>query len=307
MERIPTILGPTASGKTSLAIKLARKINGEIIGLDSRQIYKDIPIGTAQPALNEILKTPHHLIGIKSLSETVSAGQYAKMVKDAISTIKERKKIPIICGGSGLYFSAVSKGIFKNSVTDKKIRDQLTRRYEKGDAQSMLNELSEIDPEYSKLVHVNNKKRLIRALEIIESTGKSPSLHFQDQKNNPQDLPDLYTIYLDWNKVDLKRRIKIRTSEMLANGWVDEVRNVLQKYPNKTLHPLDSIGFKEIISYLKDELLFEDLENIISIKTNQFARKQVKWFKKEKLDLIIPMLIDYPLTNAIDEIEKNIN
>ena len=94
---------------------------------------------------------------------------------------------------------------------------------------------------------------------------------------------------------------------MLANGWVDEVRNVLQKYPNKTLHPLDSIGFKEIISYLKDELLFEDLENIISIKTNQFAKKQVKWFKKEKLDLIIPMLIDYPLTNAIDEIEKNIN
>ena len=171
----------------------------------------------------------------------------------------------------------------------------------------MLDELTEIDPEYSKLVHVNNKKRLIRALEIIESTGKSPSLHFQDQKNNPQDLPDLYTIYLDWNKVDLKRRIEIRTSEMLANGWVDEVRNVLQKYPNKTLHPLDSIGFKEIISYLKDELLFEDLENIISIKTNQFARKQVKWFKKEKLDLIIPMLIDYPLTNAIDEIEKNIN
>ena len=95
MERIPTILGPTASGKTSLAIKLARKINGEIIGLDSRQIYKDIPIGTAQPALNEILKTPHHLIGIKSLSETVSAGQYAKMVKDAISTIKELSLIHI--------------------------------------------------------------------------------------------------------------------------------------------------------------------------------------------------------------------
>ena len=307
MEPIPAILGPTASGKTKLAIKLAKKINGEIIGLDSRQIYKDIPIGTAQPSLDEILKIPHHLIGVKSLTEIVNAGEYAKMVLDTIDLIKKRNKRPIICGGSGLYFSAISKGIFKSSVSDLKIREHLEKRYERGEAKNMLSELEQVDPNYSKLIHVNNKKRLVRALEIFKSTGKTPSEHFENQKNDPKVLPTLFAIYLDWNKDDLKKRIEKRTIEMLKNGWVEEVKSVLNNFPTKKLHPMDSIGFREIISFINGDILFENLIETINIKTNQFAIKQVKWFKREKLDLILPMIENYQASKILDVIQKKIN
>ena len=181
-EPIITIIGPTAIGKTSISIKLAEMINGEIIGLDSRQIYKGMPIGTAQPTKKEQNMIPHHLIGIKDPNKIISSGVYADLVIKTVSEIKDRKKEPIICGGAGLYYRAISRGIFSGSKTDLKVRSILNNEYKKLGPEHMFSKLEQIDPAYSKKVHINNKKRLIRALEIYKTTGRTPSEHFNMQR-----------------------------------------------------------------------------------------------------------------------------
>ncbi|MEE9189824.1 MAG: tRNA (adenosine(37)-N6)-dimethylallyltransferase MiaA, partial [Candidatus Neomarinimicrobiota bacterium] len=169
------IVGPTAVGKTAMAIELASRLNGEIIGLDSRQIYKGLEIGTAQPTATEISKIRHHLIGIRDLKNPISAGEYARLVWKAVSEITERKNQPIICGGAGLYFRAVREGIFRDSVSALGIRKRLNKEYEGLGGEYLLNRLRDIDPDYAEIVHPNNQKRLVRALEIYEATGRPPT------------------------------------------------------------------------------------------------------------------------------------
>ena len=289
IETIPTILAPTASGKTNLAINLAKKVGGEVIGLDSRQIYNHIPIGTAQPTKKEMKDVPHHLIGGKSVTETVNAGEYAKLVHSCIEQIKSRDKMPILCGGAGLYFRALNSGIFDQSKSELKIRKNLEDQYDGGNAQEMMSTLKKIDPEYYIHVHINNRKRLIRALEIYEGTGKTPSEHFKNQKNKPTSNLNLFSIYLNWDRSVLRDRISKRTARMIKNGWIDEVKKLIEKYPGINLHPLDSIGYRQIVSYLNNNISLESLESEINTKTYQYAVRQIKWFKKESMNLIIDM------------------
>jgi len=302
MKIIPTILGPTSSGKTDLSIRLAKKINGEVIGLDSRQIYQNIPIGTAQPTKKEMEGIVHHLIGNKPLGQPVSAGQYAKLVFKCIEKIWIKGKKPIVCGGAGLYYRALNKGIFDESKTDLKIRKKLEKMYDHGRAFEMHSELKKIDPQYSRLVHINNKKRLIRALEIYNITGKSPSYHFKSQKNKLfQDIKFL-SIYLKWDRDILKKRIFKRTSMLIKIGWIEEVKKLINEYPSFDIQPLDSIGYRQIALYLKNQLSLEDLELEISAKTYQYAVKQIKWFKKENIDLIVDMNSENPFEEIVDKV-----
>ena len=278
------IVGPTASGKTSISVKLAKKIDGEVIGLDSRQIFKGMEIGTAQPSLLEMNGIPHHLIGSLDPWMRISAGEYAKKVFDKIQIIKNKGKIPILCGGSGLYFRAVVKGLFDESSTNLQLREKLELEYD-FNPKVLLNKLNKIDPEYSKIVHINNKKRLVRALEIYEITGRTPSEHYGNQKIN--NLFKFFTIYLDWNRQELNNRIINRTKNMISKGWFDEVNKLNQMKRNIT--GLNSIGYREIILFLRGEIDKNQLEEKIIIATRQFAKKQVQWFSKEKRDLIISM------------------
>ena len=306
MKIIPTILGPTASGKTNLSIRLAKKINGEVIGLDSRQIYQNIPIGTAQPTKKEMEGIVHHLIGNMPLDQSVSAGQYAKLVYKCIEKIWIKGKKPIVCGGAGLYYRALNKGIFDESKTDLKIRKKLEKMYDDGRALEMHSELKKIDPQYSLLVHINNKKRLIRALEIYNTTGKSPSNHFKSQKNKLfQDIKFL-SIYLNWDRDILKKRIFKRTSMLIKIGWIEEVKKLINEYPSFDIQPLDSIGYRQIALYLKNQLSLEDLELEISAKTYQYAVKQIKWFKKENIDLIVDMESENPFEEIVDKVVANL-
>ena len=307
MEAVPAIIGPTASGKTTLAIQLAKKINGEIIGLDSRQIYKDISIGTAQPNPSEKKTIKHHLIGVKPINETINAGEYAKLVMRCIEKIKLKNKIPIICGGSGLYFRAISKGIFESSRSEPNVRKKLELKYENEGGVRMLDRLKELDYEYSKHIHANNKKRLVRALEIFEMTGKTPSVHFAEQKKNSAPVPNLFSIYLKWDRGEIEQRIAERTSKMLKDGWVEEVRKLKNNYPNLNLHPLDSIGYSEIMRFLNGEITIRELENKINTKTRQFAIKQIKWFKKEEIDLKIKMNPNINLSQIVEKISTSLN
>ena len=290
MEKILTIIGPTASGKSSLSVELAKRLDGEIIGLDSRQIYEGMPIGTAQPTKEEMDGIPHHLFGFRNPAKPISSGEYAKMMKEKVVEIRGFGKTPIICGGAGLYYRALKTGIFEGSVSDLPTRDRLDQAYE-DDPAALLARLRSIDPEYADIVHINNKKRLMRALEIYEATGKTPSEHFRDQEKNPVETMNLFTILLNWDRKIIIERIEQRTDEMLENGWIEEVQELLIKQSeSKKVYPaLNSIGYRQIQSYLKNELTFDEMREDIVIRTRQFARRQVQWYKKENIELIIEM------------------
>ena len=290
MKKIITIIGATSVGKTDLAIRIAEIINGEIIGLDSRQIYNYMPIGTAQPTEHERQNIKHHLIGIREPWDSVSAGEYAKMVIKKVNTIMKKGSVPIICGGAGLYYRAITKGIFSESHTDIVIRQKLENKYME-DSNSLMLKLKEIDPEYAKIVHINNKKRLIRALEIFELTGISPTKHFANQKKNQSKLLNLFTIYLSLDKKFHLNKIIERTNNMLKVGWIEEVKNLLllKKEKKVNMPALDSIGYKQIIDYLNGDIDKTTLIDSIVVKTRQYARKQEKWFKNENIDLSIDL------------------
>ncbi len=278
------IIGPTAIGKTSVAIAVAQKVNGEIIGLDSRQIYKDMPIGTAQPSSAELDAVPHHLISFRSPSELVSAGEYAALVKQCITDINNRKKVPIICGGAGLYLDALTKGIFEESITNYEIRERLSKEYDK-DPNPLLKKLTHIDPEYANIVHINNKKRLVRALEIFEITGKSPTDHFTNQSDQDEQAINLSsrysicTILLSIDRQLLVDRIRKRTKVMLQNGWIEETNKLRENYSTDEAHALDSIGYRQICQYLDGEFTMEELEEEIVVRTRQYAKRQLTWFR----------------------------
>ena len=299
------IIGPTASGKSKVAVALAKKMDGEVIGMDSRQIYKGMAIGTAQPTLHEQGGVPHHMIGIKLPNEEIAAGAYAKLVLNLVTDIQSRGKTPIICGGAGLYYRAITKGIFEESISDLDVRKQLENEYDKNGPKNLMDRLIELDPDYAEIVHPNNKKRLIRALEIYESTGKPPTEHYQNQSEDSQSILNLFTIYIDWELDELADRIAKRTNKMLKVGWIDEVRTLMKQYPNEVLYPLDSIGYSQIISHLNDEMSVGALEAEITLRTRQFAVRQIKWFKKETIDLTIKMSVERSLEVITEEIIQN--
>ena len=291
MDKIITIIGPTASGKTSLAIQLSKELEGEVISLDSRQIYKGMGIGTAQPTIEEMMGVKHHLIGCIHPKEPVSAGRYAELVIDKVALVQQNGKIPIICGGAGLYYRAIKTGIFSDSITDVNLRNELESSYD-DDPNVLLKKLEEIDPEYASIVHINNKKRLVRALEIFGTTGKAPSINYQNQKSNPTTkVLDLLTIRLDWDRKNLNKRINQRLDFMLSSGWIDEVNDLVEceRKENSLFPALNTIGYGQIKSFLKNDISFEKMKENIFIKTRQFAKRQNQWFNNENTELTINM------------------
>ena len=300
-HKILTVIGPTAIGKTAISIELAKRINGEVIGLDSRQIYFGMEIGTAQPTYLEMQGIRHHLIGIRSPDKDVAAGEYAKLVNAVIVDIRQRDHKPIICGGAGLYYHALHEGIFEESISDLKIRNKLGKEYE-NNPQYLFDQLNEIDPEYAKIVHINNKKRLVRALEIYKATGRTPSEHFVKQKKENHLQLNLFSILLMMDRKVLFERICNRTEQMLENGLIEEVKMLLSKYKVKDVHPLDSIGYKQVISFLKGELSYQEMINEINIRTRQYVKKQRTWFKKEQINLQIDLTGNPDLEYVVEKI-----
>ena len=281
------IVGPTAIGKTTVAIDVAKKVNGEIIGLDSRQIYKGMAVGTAQPTVEELAAVPHHLIGVKDTDSVISAGKYAKLVLNLVKDISERGKEPILCGGAGLYYRAITNGIFSESETDLDVREKLIQEYEETGPDGLLNRLQELDPEYAVKVHPNNKKRLVRALEIYTITGKPPSEHFNRQGKFGKPTLNLFTVLLTIDRKELDKRIAKRTGRMLNSGWIEETKMLRKGNDSIGMHPMDSIGYRQIAAFLDGTLNKEELEERIILRTRQYARRQLQWFRQENIDLTI--------------------
>ncbi len=304
-QNILAILGPTAIGKSTLAIELAKDLNGEVIGLDSRQIYFGMNIGTAQPTIEEMQEIRHHLIGVRSPDESVAAGEYAEVINAVIVDVKQRDRVPIICGGAGLYYRALNEGIFEDSVSNLQIREKLENEYDK-DPLKLLEQLITIDPAYSEIVHINNKKRLVRAMEIYQTTGKTPSEHFAEQKKTKQTNSSIYSVLLMMNRASLFKRICKRTQEMLANGLIEEVKILLSKYDANLVHPLDSIGYKQAIAHLNGELSYQEMVDEINIRTRQYAKRQMNWFKSESVDMVIELNGKWSLNEVVEKVISNV-
>ena len=282
MKKIFSIFGPTGIGKSSLAIELAKKIDGEIIGVDSRQIYNGIPIGTAQPNSSQLKEVQHHLIGFKKLNERISAGEYIELIDSKIDEITQKNKSPILCGGTGLYFKSLKDGIFEGSHTNEDIRSRLEKEYEI-DKEKLFRSLQKIDPDYSNKVHINNKKRLIRALEVFETTGKPMSENFDASSKNSRYANDFYFVYLKMHNDFLHPRILKRIKCMINDGMIDEVEEIIKRKIN--ISHIDYIGFKEISSFLNKEIsINEAIENIF-VRTRQYAKRQRKWFNVNNYDI----------------------
>ena len=267
-------------------------------------------IGTAQPNKIEMQSIVHHLIGQRNPWKSISAGEYSDMIIDSVNNVIKIGDTPIICGGAGLYYRAINKGIFEKSSSNEDIRKDLELRYDQNPLR-LHNELKKIDPDYYKIVHLNNKKRLVRALEIYQITGKPPSENFKNHYNDKIKKLDLFTVFLTIDKEPHLSNIKKRTIKMLDNGWIDEVRCLIAMREEMQIDfpALDSIGYKQIIDYLNGSINKDLLiENIVS-KTWQYAKKQYKWFKKEDVDIIVDITnLNFKIvSDCISDIYESVN
>ena len=282
MKKIISIFGPTGIGKSSIAIELAKKNNGEIIGVDSRQIYKGVSIGTAQPNQNQLNEVPHHLIGFKDLNEKISAGEYVQLIDKKIDQILSANKSPILCGGTGLYFKSLVEGIFSGSHTNEVIRKRLEQEYE-NDKEKLFKRLIEIDPTYSEKVHINNKKRLVRALEVFETTGKPMSENFDLISKASKYTNDYCFVYLRMKNHLLHPRIQKRIEFMINSGMIEEVEEIINKKID--ISHIDYIGFKELSLFINNKISIEQAIENIFIRTRQYAKRQNKWFSANRYDI----------------------
>ena len=278
LPKIIVISGPTASGKTDLAIKLAKKFNGEIISADSRQIYKGMDIGTAKPIKSERKKVKHHLIDIKNPDKNYTVSQYKKDCLIAIKKIIQRKKIPILVGGTGLYIKAVVDNLEIPEIKpDLRLRNKLEKDLKLKGLNHLYQKLIKLDPEAAYIIDSKNPRRIIRALEITLKTKKP----FSQQRKSGKKLFDCLKIGISLPKEKLRQKINKRTNQILKNGLIKEVKGLIAKYPPE--NPVfDAIGYREIINYLQGKISFDEATALIKRNTWRYAKRQLTWFKKDK-------------------------
>ena len=284
MTKIAVIAGPTASGKTRLAVELALALGGEVVSADSMQIYKGMDIGTAKPTAAEMRGVKHHMIDVAEPDENWSAALWAEKAAECVYDISARGLLPIVAGGTGLYIDAlISGGGFAGGGADAELRARLEAQYDREGGEAMLRLLAQKDPESAQKLHPNDKKRVVRALEVNIQTGKTISEHNRESKAVPPRF-EAATIILDFEEREaLYRRIDRRVDEMLAAGLEEEVRTLLEKgiVPEKYTS-MQAIGYKEIAAALCGECgMAEAVENI-KRETRRYAKRQLTWFRRDK-------------------------
>ncbi len=296
------LLGPTASGKTALSLELAEWMNADIISADSRQVYRYMNIGTATPTLEELQRVNHYFIGQRDPDETFSAGEFGvearKIITDRISSDRH----VIVCGGSGLYIQAVRGMISDSLYTEPHIRKAIQIKAAKKGWPALYDELKKIDPEFAAGMDGQNPKRISRALEIWEITGKRPSEVYAAQES---DLPwPQVSIGLNPDRKLLYGRINRRVLEMIEDGLVEEVKNILDKGYSPDLNALNTVGYKEIIAYLNGKTDIETAVSEIQKHTRHFAKRQMTWFRKYSPDQWIEYKEEPNLCDIVEKAKK---
>ncbi len=275
-KRIILLSGPTASGKSKLAISLAKKINGQIINADSMQIYQELSVLTSRPEIDDLKEIKHHLYGFQSVKKDFSVGAWLKILKKKIKLLEKSKITPIIVGGTGLYFNAITKGISQIPEINTKFRNEIRNLYVKIGAKKFFEKLIEIDPISQKKILPSDKQRVLRAYEVKKFTKKSM---FEWAKKTKSDFIgyDLKKIYLQIPKEELLKKIQIRTQNIIQNGAILEVENFLKLNIKNSLSANKIIGIREIKSFLDGSISLKEAEQAIIIKTRQYAKRQNTW------------------------------
>ena len=270
------IVGPTAVGKTDLGIKIAKSLNTEIVSADSRQIYKGMNIGTAAPTDKERQEAKHHFVNFLDPSKTYSAGDFERDVTFFLSEFFKTHNVAVMVGGSGLYVKGVVDG-FDHLPSDENIRQELNDRVESNGLQSLVEELTTLDPEMAKNIDLHNTQRVVRALEVCLSSGKTMT-SFLNNSSTERDF-DILQVGLEMPRAELQDRIAKRTQLMIEAGWVAETEKLTSFSQYNSLR---TVGYNELFAYLREECSLKDAQEKIVIKTRQFAKRQMTWFKKDE-------------------------
>ena len=296
--KVIVIVGPTASGKTALSIELAKQINGEIVSCDSMQIYKDMNIGSAKPSLEEMQGIKHYMIDIVEPDKRFSVAEYKKQAEQAIEEILSKGKMPIVIGGTGLYADSLIYGIeYPEIEFDKNYRNELENLANSKEGLSNLYEKAkEIDSKAIEKISPNDKKRILRILEIYHSTGKTKTeLEAESRKNEVKYDYRVFVINMD--RQILYNRINKRVEIMIENGLIEEVKNLLDKYKEFPT-AMQGLGYKEVVEYLNGYLTKDEMIEKIKQETRRYAKRQLTWFKKNKNTIWI---------DGLNDLQSNIN
>ena len=294
--KVIVICGPTASGKTSLSISLAKKINGEIVSCDSMQIYKEMDIGSAKPTVEEMQEIKHYLVDFVSPEKRYSVSEYKEDASKAIEEIINKGKTPIIVGGTGLYLNSLIYNIQYNEMeVDLNYRRELEKEAEEYGLEVLYNRAKEIDPEAMEKVSANDKKRITRVLEIYNATGRNKT---ELEKKSRKEVPYNYLIFgINMERSILYDRINKRVDIMLEQGLIEEVKNLINKYSNMPT-AMQGLGYKEVKEFLDGNISKEEMIEKIKMETRRYAKRQITWFKR--IENII-------LLYGLNKTEENLN
>lgn len=274
------LTGPTGIGKTGLSRLLAERLPVEIISADSRQLYRQMDIGTAKPEPELRQEIPHHFISILDPDQEYSAGQFGREARLCALEIFTRGKIPLVVGGSGLYLRAMLEGFFKQEIKDAALRGQLQKRLSSEGTEALYAELAKIDPELAARTHPSNSRRILRGLEVYRLTGR-PLSRIQAEQADPPPFNYL-KFALTCNRKELYSRINRRVEIMFDSGLVEEVRRLLEKGYSPDLNALNTVGYKEVIAYLQNHINLFDAKELVKRNTRRFAKRQFTWFRGEE-------------------------
>jgi tRNA dimethylallyltransferase len=278
--RVVVIVGPTCSGKTDLSIDLAIKLNSEIISADSRQVYKLLDIGTAKPSLQQTQLVKHHLVDLLNPDQEFNVSKFSSESSMRIDIIHKVDKIPIISGGSGLYIKSLIDGIIDEVEVDQAYRDELYELRKMHGNEYLYDQLQKVDLESAAKMLPQNWKRVVRALEVYHSTGKTIGYFHSLKKQKPP--YNFIQFGLEWERATLYKNINDRVDTMIERGLIEEVKYILQEGFNKEINSLNTVGYKEIISYLENEISLDKAIELIKRNTRRFAKRQITWFKADK-------------------------
>ena len=306
MKKIPILVvaGPTASGKTALAVELAKEYNGEVISADSMQIYKKLDIGSAKPTKAEMEGIPHHMLDIIEPNETFSVAAFVEMAKGIIDDIISRGKLPILAGGTGLYVNSLIDDVeFSDEAADTKIRDELNKLLKEKGIDYIADMLRDIDPVSYEKIHKNNTKRVIRAVEFFKINGYPISRQVEDSKKKESRFDPLI-LMISRPRDYLYERIEKRVDIMLSEGLIDEVKGLMDMGLTKKNQSMQGIGYKEVLDYLRGFSTKTEMVRILKRNTRHYAKRQITWFSRDERIVKIDGDLLFEAKKSIDDWKK---
>ena len=282
MHNIICIAGPTASGKTSLAVALAKKLDGEVVSCDSMQVYKRMNIGTAKPTTEEMEGIPHHMLDVAEPAEDFSVSRYCEMAAPIVDDIIARGKTAIIAGGTGLYMDALIKGNNFAPCPSTGMREKLEAQADAEGMEAMLSLLASVDPDSAARLHLADRKRIIRALEVYCETGETITAHNLKTQQIPPKYDAFWFALEDEDRQDLYARIDGRVEKMLEAGLIDEIKALLASGIPEKSTAMQAIGYKEFVAYLNGQCELATAVSLVQQSSRQYAKRQLTWFRRNK-------------------------